>query len=44
LAGTAAELLINQKRGQILPVDLSTEPEIQDLLSTMDTTEPHAEN
>jgi hypothetical protein len=44
LAGTAAELLINQKRSQILPVDLSTEPEIQDLLSTMDTTEPHAEN
>jgi hypothetical protein len=44
LAGTAAELLINQKRGQILPVDLSTEPEIQDLLSTMDTAEPSAEN
>lgn len=44
LAGTAAELLINQKRGQVLPVDLSTEPEIQDLLSTMDTAEPSAEN
>jgi hypothetical protein len=44
MAGTAAELLINQKHGQILPVDLSTEPEIQDLLSTMDTAEPSAEN
>jgi hypothetical protein len=42
LAGTATELVLkgNEKRGQILPVDLSTEPEIRDLLSTMDTTDP----
>ena len=44
LAGTATELVLNQKRGQILPVDLSTEPEIRDLLSTMDTTDPATED
>jgi hypothetical protein len=44
LAGTATELLLNQKRGQVLPVDLSTEPEIQDLLSTMDTADPADED
>jgi len=33
-----------RKRGQILPVDLSAEPEIRDLLSAMDTTDPAAEN
>jgi hypothetical protein len=44
LAGTATEVLLNQKRDQVLPVDLSTEPEIQDLLSSMDTAEPSDEN
>jgi hypothetical protein len=44
LAGTATELVLNQKRGQILPVDLSTEPEIRDLLSAMDTTDSATEN
>ncbi len=44
LAGTATELVLNQKRGQILPVDLSTEPEIRDLQSTMDTTDPATED
>ena len=44
LAGTATELLLNHKRGQVLPVDLSAEPEIRDLLSAMDTTDPAAEN
>ena len=44
LAGTAPDLVLNQKRGQILPVDLSAEPEIRDLLSAMDTTDPAAEN
>ena len=39
LAGTATELVLNRKRGQILPVDLSTESEIRDLLSSMDTTD-----
>jgi hypothetical protein len=43
LAGTATELVFNHKRGQILPVDLSAEPEIRDLLSTMDTTDPATE-
>jgi hypothetical protein len=43
-AGTATELLLNQKRGQILPVDLSAEPEIRDLLSAMDTTDPATED
>jgi hypothetical protein len=40
LAGTAAELVLNEKRGQVLPVDLSAEPEIRDLLSAMGTTDP----
>jgi len=40
LAGTAAELVVNQKRGQLLPVDLSGEPQIRDLLDSMDTTDP----
>jgi hypothetical protein len=44
LASTATELILNQKRGQVLPVDLSTQPEIQDLLSAMDTTDPPAGN
>jgi hypothetical protein len=44
LAGTATELVLNEKRGQILPVDLSSEPEIRDLLSTMDTTDPVTED
>jgi hypothetical protein len=44
LAGTATELVLNEKRGQILPIDLSTEPEIRDLLSTLDTTEPATED
>jgi hypothetical protein len=44
LAGTATELVLNQKRGQLLPVDLSTEPEIRDLLSAMDTTDPATED
>ena len=37
-------LVLNEKRGQVLPVDLSTEPEIRDLLATMDTTEPATED
>lgn len=44
LVGTATELVLNQKRGQVLPVDLSAEPEIRDLLSTLDTTDPATEN
>lgn len=44
LAGTASELLLNEKRGQILPVDLSNEPEIRDLLSAMDTSDPATED
>jgi len=44
LAGTATELVLNEKRGQIQPVDLSTEPEIRDLLSAMDTTDPVTED
>ncbi len=44
LASTATELVLNEKRGQIQPVDLSTEPEISDLLSAMDTTDPAAED
>lgn len=44
LAGTATELVLNQKRGQILPVDLSAEPEIRDLLSAMGTTDPASED
>ena len=44
LAGTATELVLNQKRGQVLPVDLSAEPEIRDLLSVMDTTDPASED
>ena len=44
LAGTATELVLNEKRGQIQPVDLSTEPEIRDLLSAMDTTDPATED
>jgi hypothetical protein len=44
LAGTATELVLNQKRGQVLPVDLAAEPEIRDLLSGMDTAEPAAED
>jgi len=44
LAGTATELVLNEKRGQVLPVDLSTEPEIRDILATMDTTDPATED
>jgi hypothetical protein len=44
LAGTAAELVLNHKRSQVFPVGLSTEPEIRGLLSTLDTTDPAAEN
>ena len=44
LAGTATELVLNQKRGQVLPVDLSTEPEIRDILAAMDTTDPATED
>jgi hypothetical protein len=44
LTGTATELVLNQKRGQILPVDLSAEPEIRDLLSAMGTTDPASED
>jgi hypothetical protein len=44
LADTATELVLNQKRGRILPVDLSTEPAMRDLLSTMDTTDQATEN
>jgi hypothetical protein len=43
LTGTAAELVLNQKRGQIVPVDLSAEPEIRDILSAMDTADPATE-
>jgi hypothetical protein len=44
LAGTATELVLNHKRGQVLPVDLAAEPQIPDLLSGMDTAEPAAED
>jgi hypothetical protein len=44
LTGTATELVLNEKRGQILPVDLSTEPGIRDLLATMDTADPATED
>jgi hypothetical protein len=44
LADTATELILNQKRGQVLPVDLSTQPEIRDLLATMDTTDAAADD
>jgi hypothetical protein len=44
LAGTTTELVLNQKRGQVLPVDLAAEPEIRDVLSGMDTAEPGAED
>jgi hypothetical protein len=42
LAGTATELVLNHKRGQVLPVDLAAEPQIRDLLSGLDTAEPAA--
>jgi hypothetical protein len=44
LTGTATELVLNEKRGQIIPVDLSTEPGIRDLLATMDTADPATED
>jgi hypothetical protein len=44
LTGTATELVLNHKRGQVLPVDLAAEPQIRDLLSGMDTAEPAAED
>ena len=44
LAGTATELAFYQKRGQILPVDLSAEPEVRDILSAVDTTDSAAED
>jgi hypothetical protein len=47
LADTGAELVLNEKRGQVFPVDLSTvfpvdlstQPDIATLLSSVDTTE-----
>lgn len=39
LAGTATDLVLNEKRGQIVPVDLATEPDIAAILSRIDTAE-----
>jgi hypothetical protein len=44
LASTATELLLNRKRSQLLPVGLSAEPEIRDLLSTIGTADSADEN
>ena len=44
LAGTATELVLNEKRGQVLPVDLSTEPEIRDIMAAIDTADPATED
>jgi hypothetical protein len=44
LAGTATDLVLNQEAWADPPVGLSAEPEIRDLLSVMDTTDPAAEN
>ena len=44
LAGTATELALCQKHGQVLPVDLSAEPEVRDILSAVDTTDTAAED
>jgi hypothetical protein len=43
MAGTASELIMNVKRGQILPVDLTREPEIAAVLASIDTAELVAE-
>jgi hypothetical protein len=42
--GTATELALYQKRGQILPVDLSAELEVRDILSAVDTTDSATED
>ena len=39
MTGTASELVMNVKRGQILPVDLTREPEIAAVLANIDTAE-----
>ena len=43
LAGTASELVMNVKRGEMLPVDLSKEPEIAAVLASIDTADLLAE-
>ena len=37
LVGTATELISNEKRGQMVPIDLAAEPEISEVLSGIDT-------
>jgi hypothetical protein len=39
LTGTASELVRNEKRGQVFPVDLAVHPDIAALLASIDTTE-----
>lgn len=41
---TGPGIVLNRKRGRVFPVDLSTEPEIRDLLSALDTSDPATEN
>jgi hypothetical protein len=41
LVQTAGQLVLNATRGQIVPIDLSREPEIATLLASIDTTELH---
>jgi hypothetical protein len=43
MTGTASELIMNVKRGQILPLDLAREPEIAAVLASIDTAELLAE-
>jgi hypothetical protein len=43
MTGTASELIMNVKRGQILPLDLTGEPEIAAVLASIDTAELLAE-
>ncbi len=39
LVGTATELVLNEKRGQVAPVDLAVQPEIAALLASIDTSD-----
>jgi hypothetical protein len=43
MTSTASELVMNVKRGEIFPVDLTTEPEIAAVLANIDTTDLLAE-
>ena len=42
-AGTVTDLVLNEKRGQVVPYDLATEPDIAAVLSSIDTAELGAE-